>query len=881
VKVQILLNSLFKVERGEWRKLLQFGLFGLLLQTGMGVGLSAGDAAFLNHVGPDKLPIIFVLTPVVMLLYTGFFSYLLVRFSIDVVVDLTLALLVAGGIFGAVVLTVGLPPSFEQYFYYGLKLYLAMWYIALYTLFWNFADSFFDIQDAKRLFPLFAACCALGSALGALIVSLFATHIPLAGLLLIWSAVALATVPVAHLLRRRWRRIADSDTDLGETITGVRKQLGLVVEAFRTSRYTLTVVLTLFVTLLMTNLAEFQYATALQAGRSGDELTALFGQLYAACGVFNIFVCLFVFTPLVTRVGVRNVALILPLTYFVAFGYFFLLGGTWAALGVFFAYHGVLTSIEYNNQNLLFNAAPSAVKRPLRTIVEGMGEPLASLLAGGFLLLVAKRADMRELSGIGVVLGAALIAVVMALRFYYPGAMATNMRRGWLNFGDRGVQAPEFDDAATELLTSKTQDEDPGAAVTARALLERRVSRSVGSETPNYEPSEATAAFAAKLGDPRPATRKMALQSLLSVVGPGDIALVAPLIARLPSMDRSSREAILTLLGRIGDVEAIPQILDAAARLSPRELRATVTMLVGMGEAAIPRLIQALGTYEAPYRARSVAARALAALSGAQFMSQLERLVAEELGKTAPRQTVAERFEAEQHRSPALSLLARGVREQISASVDFVLELLALGGALPDFDLLIVSLYSANAKVRGNAIEAIATGVDNATWRRLEPLIYGRTAISTGARGDILPMLETAIAEGQGFEAAAAAQALRDLTPAAELAGRLRPALRPGIAPIVRDSLMTLLALDGRKAATVVDLVGALRVLPAFSAASIEALLALAERAEPKPEPGALELHTGAGPYWLRGNDIDGVAKRYPVLALALLKAQDGRAHAA
>ena len=849
--MQILLNRLFKIGRGEWRKLLQFGLFGLLLQTGMGVGLSAGDAAFLNHVGPEKLPIIFVLTPVVMLLYTGVFSYLLFRFSIDAVVDLTLAMLVAGGIFGAVVLTVGLPPSFEQYFYYGLKLYLAMWYIALYTLFWNFTDSYFDIQDAKRLFPLFAACCALGSALGALIVSLFATQIPLAGLLLIWSGVALITVPVAHLLRRRWRRIADSDTDLGEASTGVRKQLGLVVEAFRTSRYTLTLVLTLFVTLLMTNLAEFQYSTVLQAGRSGDELTALFGQLYAACGVFNIFVCLWVFTPLVTRVGVRNVALILPLTYFAAFGYFFLVGGTWAALGAFFAYHGVLTSIEYNNQNLLFNAAPSTVKRPLRTIVEGMGEPLASLLAGGFLLMVANRADMRELSGIGVVLGAALIAVVMALRFYYPGAMAANMRRGWLNFGDRGIQTPEFDDAATDLLTRTSRDADPGAAAAARALLERRVSRRADTDTADYEPSEATAAFAAKLDDPRPATRKMALQSLLSLVGPGDIALVAPLLARLPRMDRSSREAILTLLGRIGDVEAIP------------------------------RLIQALGAYQAPYRARSVAARALVALSGAQFMSQLERLVQEELGETAPRQAVAERFEAEQHRSPALGLLARAIRERISASVDFVLELLALGGALPDFDLLIVSLHSANAKVRGNAIEAIATGVDNATWRRLEPLIHGRTTTGTAGQGDIVPLLEVALAEGHGFEAAAAAQALRDLTPAQELAGRLRTALRPGIAPILRDSLTALLSLDGQAVPTAADVVGALRDLTDFNAASIEALLALAERVGPQAQPGAIELRTGAGSYWLSGKDIDGVAARYPDLALALLKVRDGRAYAA
>ncbi|MBJ7409346.1 MAG: hypothetical protein JHD15_03140, partial [Phenylobacterium sp.] len=409
------MNRLFRVERGEWPKLLQFGLFGLLLQTGMGIGFAAGDAAFLTHVGPDKLPVIFLLTPAVMLVYTAIFSFLLVRFSIDHVVDVTLAALIGGGAILWAAIQIGPPEPFQTGLYYVLKLYLAMWYIALYSLFWNFTDAYFDIQDAKRLFPLFAAFCALGTTIGALVVSLFAAVLPMHAFLLVWAAVALATAPVALLLRRRWKRIADSDADLDAEDTSVLRQLGQVGRAFRTSPYAVTLVLTLFVTLLMTNLAEYQYSTVLQAGRNEAELAALFGRLYAGASIFNLVVCLFVFNRLVTRIGVRNMALVLPVTYFAVFAYFFLAGGTTAALAAFFAYHGVLTSIEYNNQNLLFNATPSQVKRPFRTVVEGLCEPLASLLAGGFLLLAAKNADMRELSGIGVLLGATLIVVVVAL----------------------------------------------------------------------------------------------------------------------------------------------------------------------------------------------------------------------------------------------------------------------------------------------------------------------------------------------------------------------------------------------------------------------------------------------------------------------------------
>jgi len=880
--VQGLLNRLFRVERGEWPKLLQFGLFGLLLQTGMGVGFAAGDAAFLTHVGPDKLPVIFLLTPAVMLVYTAIFSVLLVRFSIDHVVDVTLAALIGGGAILWGLIQLGLPEPWETGLYYALKLYLAMWYIALYSLFWNYTDAYFDIQDAKRLFPLFSAFCALGTTIGALIVSVFAAVVPMHGFLLVWAAVAFATVPVALLLRRRWQRIADSDTDLDVETKSVLSQLGQVGRSFRTSPYAVTLVLTLFVTLLMTNLAEYQYSTVLQAGRNEAELAALFGQLYAGASIFNLIVCLFVFNRLVTRAGVRNVALILPLTYFAVFAYFFLAGGTMAALAAFFAYHGVLTSIEYNNQNLLFNATPSQVKRPFRTVVEGLCEPLASLLAGGFLLLAAKNADMRELSGIGVLLGALLIAVVVALRHYYPAAMEANMRRGWLNFGDPELNAPRFDETAEAVLREKAAEADSGVAQAARSLLHRRSARPAARDAFEADASEATDAFAAKLSDPSPSVRKYALQALASVVGPGDIGLVAPLVENLPLMDRASRATILELLGAIGDVEAIPQILGAAARLSPRELRATEAMLVGLGDAAIPRLMRVLSNYQAPYRARAVAARALSSLSHAQFVSQLDRLVTEELDETGRRLGVAERFEAEGDRSPALRLLGNAYRQRIGESVDFTLELLALGGLLPDFDLLIVSLHSANPKVRGNAVEAVASGVGHDTWRRLEPLINRKATDRATATGDLVELLKSTVESAHEFEAAAAAQALRDELAPGELGAALRRGLKPGMAPIFRDSFTSLLGLDADARPTVVDLVEAVRGVPDLANASIDAQVALAERATAEPAARRpVELKLEGRSFWITRADVDEVAARYADLALTMLKARDDRSYAA
>lgn len=875
-----LLHRLFRVERGEWPKLFQFGLFGFMLQMGMGIGFSAGDAAFLSNVGADKLPIIFLLTPLVMLVYTGVFSYLLVRFSIGHMVDLTLAMLIAGGAILWALLDAGLDPQWQTVLYYALKLYLAMWYIALYTLFWNFTDTYFDIQDAKRLFPLFAAFCALGTATGAFIVSLFAAMVPMHYFMLLWAIVAFCTAPLARLLRARWAQIAESDIDMSDDKAGALSQLAAVGRAFGKSRYTWVLTMTLFVTLLMTNLAEFQYSTVLEEGRSEAELAALFGQLYAACNVFNLVVCLLVFNRLVSRWGVRNVALILPLSYFAAFGYFFLQGGFGPAIAAFFVYHGVLTSIEYNNQNLLFNAVPSAVKRPLRTVVEGMCEPLASFVAGGFLLLAATDMDMRELSGIGVIIGLVLIATVVALRQLYPAAMTVNMRQGWLNFGDRSAIRPQFAPEAAALLEAEAANDTSPSATLARALLR---ADSPDGAAPQRKPDE----LIAELEGKNAAMRATAIDELIAAATPDDIHLVPLLAGKLSQLTRGERRRIIELFARIADTEAIPEILAVAGELAPRDRRAIAAMLAGLGETAVPRLVSALRDRSRPFRVRSIAARALAEVSYAQFASQLDQLVHQELRGTRGLLASARRFEAAvagaaPDPSP-LAMLARAQRERVGASVDFALELLALGGQLPNFDLLIVSLHSANAKVRGNAIETIENGVDNATFRLLEPLLRQREADGNDtAEGDLLPLLRDALATGQEIEAVAALQALHERLDEEEFARLARTVTTPEMPPLLREHLLTLLGFGDPAKLDRLSVFAALARMPNIGGATLEALLALAQCALPDaPDQPAIQGSASGKPYWIRHHDLHEVGGRYPDLALVMLKSLDERDYAA
>ncbi|MEM9618046.1 MAG: MFS transporter [Pseudomonadota bacterium] len=874
-----ILGQMLRLEKGEWPKLVQFGMLGFLMQMGLGIGFSAGDAAFFSNVGAAQLPVIFLLTPVVMLVYTSAYSFLLMRSSIDRVVDLALAGLTVGGIALWALLDADLPPEIRTASYFALKLYLVMWYFALYTLFWSYTDTYFHIQDAKRLFPLFAAFCALGTASGALLVHLLADLLPMHYFLLLWSAVAVSTMPLVRMLRKRWSQIQESELELTFERNEKQSKLSMVFDAFRTSKYTRIYAFALFVMLIMTNLIEYQYATTLAASRSEVELAELFGALYAAVNVFNLFICLFVFNRLVSRFGVRNVAFILPLTYFVAFGFLFLQGSEIAAIAAFFSYHGILTSIEYNNENLLFNAVPSTVKKPLRAVIEGMCEPLASLLAGGFLIYAAHYLTPRELSGIGIVIGVGLVVVVVLLRHHYPTAMAENMRRGSLHFGNQRLRSPCFSAEAREMLEAEAGDDASPHSELAQSLLGDDSTPALTSRHKNLDQ------LSDALDSKDPAERREALYALCEIAKPEDIHLAPAIISKLSYLDRSARRIAIILIGRIGDTETIQDILAASGALAGRERRAIASMLVNLGETAIPRLISVLCDRHYGHQTRSLAARALADLSYAQLTAQIDRLVKEELAQAHRLRGNAERLENVQSGSDAMAILSQAQHERVARAVDFVLELLALDGKLPNFDLLIVSLHSTNPKVRANAFEAIENSVDYDTYRSIVALLHKREqttpADAVQHSDDVMPLIENTLEFGYEMETAAAMQILHEHLPTDHFLQKIRSVIKPDMPAATRRQLLKLLGLRHENEASPTALVASLRRMTPFSAAPLTALSDLARLAEfTAPGASSIKGEADGASFWITHKNIREVASRRAELALLILREWDER-HAA
>lgn len=425
------LHTLLHLVPGEAPKVALFAAFGAVLQAGMAIGLAASDSLFLANLGAARLSIVYISMPVVMACFAPCLAVFQGRFGVVRTFYGTLAAIMAGGLFFGLATNFGIADF--KWLPLVMKLYTGVWFISLYTLFWNFSDDFFSILDGKRMYGIIAAGSSGGGMLGAALVPWMTEIMQPAQLFVVWGCFALAAAPLLFLIRRKFRPIETEDEG-GVEGSSSRDMLRSVFGVFRSSRYALGITAICFCGVHLSSVLEYLALGVLSEGKSATEMAALLGKLHAIANGITLVTNLVLFNRIVGRLGVNNTVFVLPVAYLISFVFFYLNAGYLAALVAFYAYQSILTSIEYNNINLLFNALPAMIKRQVRTFIEAMCEPLATALAGVFLLARATEWGTDNIALWGLIGTAIALTAAAIVRNDYLGALSANLRRDWLDF---------------------------------------------------------------------------------------------------------------------------------------------------------------------------------------------------------------------------------------------------------------------------------------------------------------------------------------------------------------------------------------------------------------------------------------------------------------
>ncbi len=409
---------LFNLYPGEWKKASFFIILGLFWSIG-GYGIfTLSEGLFLEHVGANSLPQVYLAIAASMCLFSCVLIFALNRLSIR-----TLLFALIGFWIAAILSFFILLPTESQTLWFVFKMVGWIIPISTYIVYWAFVDLYFDLQDAKRFFCLLNAMTFLGDALGSGMISFLLKPVGIHGLFLLFAGCMVASLPFIILITRRMRPLEEDHTQ-SEGSNSTLSINGLIKFILR-SKFTLYLLLFYFAMQVLAIVTEFNYMEAFGRAFQNSQEHAL-TEFIGTCGMWislgNMFFGMFLYSRLVKKMGVNNLIVVAPaffLAIFLAWNCREVL--SLAVLGLV-AREGMVYSLDDNNLQLLLSGVPSRIKNQIRITVESFFEPVG-MFCGALLLLFFQ----KQALGLGLFLSVAAISIVLFLRTHYPRAIFRNL----------------------------------------------------------------------------------------------------------------------------------------------------------------------------------------------------------------------------------------------------------------------------------------------------------------------------------------------------------------------------------------------------------------------------------------------------------------------
>lgn len=590
--------------RGGWAQALdvrpwerqRLGLACLLWGTitwGQALAGTALQSLFLFGSGVDRLPLLFVLYAVLMVPTAALYTLALERLGIARLFYVLLAVL-GGAALGLRALIAALGPGVELLF----VAYLA--YLVLLNLgmlqFWNYATRLFDTLEAKRLLPVIGAAGSLGLLASGFTAAVLAGPLGTPNLLLVWALILLAAAIVFRLCQARLGNgAAEPVASSTAAPSGLR--------ALTSHRLLRCLMAAGFLLILLLYLLDYQIADVYtRTFRDSDELTTFLGRFTSVLSLLGLGLSLWLVPYWMTRLGVRQVAMVVPLATVISSAALAFAYRLPSAMVAATTRQAVVGAFDDPVQNLLLGLSGPRLQARARALLRGVVVPLAVASAGLLLLAVRGRLETTRLGLLMLAVAGAYLVVSGLLRREYVRALVARLREGRLNLDDLPPGAVRLTPGEVQALAAELDDADPRT----RAFLVEALGRLGGRQ--------AFEAVRRRLADSTPAVRTAALDAIAAIGDGRAIPWVLPLLEdEVPAVRAAAVRAVAALRAPAGVRALVPRLADpdGAVRVAAAHALAAAGP-DGERSGAIAAL-EALARGGAP-RERAAAATALSAL---------------------------------------------------------------------------------------------------------------------------------------------------------------------------------------------------------------------------------------------------------------------------
>jgi HEAT repeat protein len=453
--------NVLRIRPGEGRMVGSVVALMFIASAGQTIGESGVNASFFDRIGPDALPVMYLLQGLTGLLAMLVLTGSLGRFDrrrAYVVMPALLAI--------AVVVERVIVASDVSWIYRVLWLTVAVATLVQSVYLWGTAGAVTDTRRAKRLFPLFGSGAILGSVIGGLLTGPLARAIGVGNLLLVWAGCLVATcllaarvLGVRRTARARVRRVRRGSStlhDLADGLSFVRRSPLLMW---------MTAAGVLFSVLFYSLFLPFaQAATARYP--DPEALAGFLGVFGAGVTIVAFAISILFANRLLAWLGAAAVIFILPVLYGGSFG-ILLASSALTTLVVTRAVVMVwLQGVASPAWETLVNVVPETRRDQVRAFISGGPSQTGTAIAGLVTLVGQEVLTSRQLATIGLAVAVLTVWVTWRIRGSYAGALVDALRAGRPTvFEGRPVEGSpvvlELDATAIGLALEASRDRDP------------------------------------------------------------------------------------------------------------------------------------------------------------------------------------------------------------------------------------------------------------------------------------------------------------------------------------------------------------------------------------------------------------------------------------
>lgn len=417
--IQKSLGTLFNVRPREWRPLLLFGSYILLMIADMILLRSFSNAVFLAAYDISLLPPVFIASSLATcgaaLWYNALSARIpfktlsqalpLVFITVLALMRLLMLLEIPGFIFG---------------------LYVVVFVVAemITIVSWNYARRGFDIRQMKRLMPILGAMGSAGAIGGGMLARALAPAIGTDELVVVSMLLLAATALLVRLCNQRIEDPRPAKPSRTSFVRNMTEGFGLIGRHPLMWRATLTMVLAL----LAFKVLDYQFMVSLKLQFDKDTIAAFLGSFYSVYNLLLMLLQLFFLGRLVKRFGLPGAFLSRPVGLMVLAPAVLLLPPFWPIVAMMFL-DSLLRYSWYNvGSNLVIAPVPAAMAERIKITQSGVISPLATVGVSAALMVVPRFLSLPQLTWIVLGASALWIACSLTLNRHYRNALLHAIR---------------------------------------------------------------------------------------------------------------------------------------------------------------------------------------------------------------------------------------------------------------------------------------------------------------------------------------------------------------------------------------------------------------------------------------------------------------------